>query len=52
MYAVVVAQENPDVAIHAFKPGKDTFMQAQIRKLLQKTFLLSHISLKNMNRAT
>lgn len=32
MYAQVLQQENPDVRIHAFKPGKvDTPMQEQIR---------------------
>ena len=39
MYAEVAAQEYPDVAIHAFKPGKvDTPMQAQIRKTTIEDF--------------
>jgi len=39
MYAEVAAQEYPDVAIHAFKPGKvDTPMQAQIRTTATKDF--------------
>lgn len=39
MYAEVIAQEYPEVPIHAFKPGKvDTPMQAEIRSASQDDF--------------
>ncbi len=39
MYAEVLAQEYPQVPIHAFKPGKvDTPMQAQIRNTTTENF--------------
>jgi NAD(P)-dependent dehydrogenase (short-subunit alcohol dehydrogenase family) len=39
MYAEVLAQEYPDVPIHAFKPGKvDTPMQAEIRNTTADDF--------------